>query len=72
MVQAVGLKTSNYTLKIEGGVKFGAISWQIDILPLTASLKFESEKSFAQNVTHITVIIFHIANFVENNFRFLR
>ena len=27
--------------------KFGSISWKIDILPVTAQLKFESENSLA-------------------------
>ena len=38
-VEAVGLKTSNYTFKntnFVSNVKFGAISWKIDILSITA------------------------------------
>ena len=38
-VEAVGLKNSNYTLKItifENMFNLGAISWKIDILPITA------------------------------------
>ena len=37
-VEAVGLKNYNYTWKIViyEGVKFAAISWKIDILPITS------------------------------------
>ena len=44
-VEAVGLQNSNYTIFVN--IKFGAISWKIDILAITAQLKFESENSFA-------------------------
>ena len=43
--EAVGLKSSNYTLKIKifcEYVKFEAILWKFDILPITALLKFKS------------------------------
>ena len=33
-------------------VKFGAASWKLDILSLTAWFKFESKNSFAHYVTH--------------------
>ena len=49
-VEVVGLKSSNYTFKNYDFceyVKFGAISWKIDILSITALLKFESENPFA-------------------------
>ena len=46
-------------------LKFGAISWKINILPVTALLKFESENPFAHNVTNIIVIIFLRANVVS-------
>ena len=73
-VDAVGLRNSNYTFKKYNFceyVKFGAISRKIDILTITASLKFESENSFAQYTRIInTVVIFCTANFVftESNF----
>ena len=46
----VGPKSSNYTYKNNDfceHVKFGAISLKIDILQITARLKFESVSSFA-------------------------
>ena len=53
--EAVGLKSCKYTWKnydLCEYVEFGVISWKIDILSITASLKFESENSFA-HVWHI-------------------
>ena len=47
-VEAVGLKSSNYTLKITifffflENVKFGAILWKYDILSIATKLKFKS------------------------------
>ena len=54
MVEAVGLKNSNYTFKIMvlvRNVKCGAISWKFDILAIT-ELKFESKNPFA-HIWHI-------------------
>ena len=50
-VEAVGLKSSNYTFKKiqflwKKKVKFGAISRKIDILSIAAYLKFESKNPF--------------------------
>ena len=52
MVEAVGLKNYNYTYKITffEYVKFGSISWKIDIMPITAYLFF----FFCTHVTHVT------------------
>ena len=52
-------------------LKFGAISWKINILPITALFKFKSENSFAYYVTHITVVIFCTANFVFSKSNFI-
>ena len=38
-------------------VEFWAISWKIDILSITALLKFKSKSLFALYATHIIVII---------------
>ena len=64
-VEAVDLEYSNYTFNIITFcefVKFGAISWNIDNLPITASLKFESENFYA-HVTHVNVVIFCTVSF---------
>ena len=46
--EAVGLKTSNYTFNHDfcEYVKFGPISWKIDILLITALLKLKSKNPF--------------------------
>ena len=49
--EAVGLKNAIILEKCEY-VEFEAISWKIDILSITAWLKFESKNSFA-HVWHI-------------------
>ena len=49
-VEALGLKISKLYLQTYNFCefsKFGAISWKINILLITALLKFESENSFA-------------------------
>ena len=55
-VEAVGLKSSSYALKIMifcENVRFGAILWKFDILSITAWLKFESKNPFAHTMWHI-------------------
>ena len=44
MDRGIGLKNSNFLKQLRFGeyAKFGAISWKMDILSVTASLNFES------------------------------
>ena len=44
-VKKIKLYSKNYNFCECGEI--GAVSWKIDILPITAWLKFESENSFA-------------------------
>ena len=71
-VEAVGLKSFNYTLKnyyFCENMKFGAISWIFDILSITVWLKFKSKNPFA-HMWHILLWLYatHHISFRPNQF----
>ena len=66
-VEGVVLSLSCYTFKITMFVKFGAISWKINILSNNSIINVRIWKFFCTYATHIIVIIYRIS-FLLNQF----